>query len=811
MFFYAKVFKIINMPLSISIQKKNRSPENYQPNKLAQTFHRILKDKINLIDQNLLISEIEKQLFPNISTHQINEVLILTATSWIEKDPIYGDLATGLLLQKLYREVFPHRVSANNFSEIYRQSFINHLRMAVQTENADPRLLEFDLVQLSQVLVPERDNLFNYLGLETLYGRYFWRKDQQILETPQAFWMRVAMGLALQEKAKEQKAIEFYQVMSTFRFIPSTPTLFHSGLKEAQLSSCFLTTVEGEFGTVFKTYGDTVKLLLYSGGVSNDWTNFKTVGSPVKNISARGLISALKTMNSAVCFANDLSEKRRGAVVAYLEVWHWEVEEFCDLRKNVGDERRRTHELNLAVWIPDLFMKRAREEKAWTLFSPNEVADLHHLYGKDFEQRYEYYEQQVPAGKIKLFKQVSAKTLWQKILIQLFETGYPWITFKDACNIRSPQNHVGVVHCSNLCTEITLNTSQAETAVCNLGSVNLSKHITKAKLEEELFQKTILTAMRMLDNVIDLNYYPTAETKNSNLKHRPVGLGMMGFQDALFQSNIPYNSPQALKFTNEITEKYSYYAILGSCQLAQERGTYSSYKGSKWDRGIFPLDTLNLLEKERGEKIAVAREEKMNWNNLRQQVRQFGMRNSNTMAIAPTATISNIAGCYSCIEAMYSNLYVESNIAGEFVIVNKYLVADLKKLNLWNQNTLDQIKYHNGSIQNLPHVSPELKEKYRGVFELDSLWMIKIAAQRSKWIDQSISHNVFYQGTSGKELSKIYFTAWNLGLKTTYYLRTLGASQIEKSTLDASKFSYTQKRDSSRPACSLDSDCESCQ
>ena len=803
------------MSLSIQVRKSNQSLENYQVHKLRQTFRRSLEDKINLIDHELLINEAEKQLFPHISTQQITETLILTASSLIERDPIYDELAAKLLLQKLLHEIFKQKINSQDFAKIYRQTFVANLQWMGERKIIDIRLLDFDLEKLSQVLVIENDNLFNYLGLETLYNRYFLRNGKQILETPQAFWMRIAMGLTLNEKDKNEKAIEFYHVMTNLRFIPSTPTLFHSGLEKAQLSSCFLSTVDDDLDHIFKSYNDTARLLKYSGGVANDWSNLRAVGSPIKSINAEttGLIPFLKIAND-VTHAINRSGKRRGATVAYLEVWHLEVEDFCDLRRNTGDERRRTHDMNLAAWVPDLFMKRVKNKQEWTLFSPDEVSDLHHLYGKKFEERYSLYEEKAAKGEIKLFKKIPALTLWRKILTRLFETGYPWITFKDACNIRSPQDHAGVVHCSNLCTEITLNTSETETAVCNLGSINLSKHIIDGKLDEKLFQETIATAMRMLDNVIDLNYYPTLETRNSNFKHRPVGLGMMGFQDALFKLDIAYNSPQALQFADEITEKYSYYAILASSQLAKERGVYSSYPGSKWERGIFPLDTLDLLERERGEKIETQRQEKMNWAKVREHVSQYGMRNSNTMAIAPTATIANIAGCYPCIEAMYSNLYVKSNVSGEFVIVNKYLVNDLKRFNLWNQDILDQLKYYNGSIQNIPDISQSLKEKYQGVFELDPEWMVKITAQRSKWIDQSISHNVFMFGTSGKKLNDIYFTAWKSGLKTTYYLRTLGASQIEKSTLDAGKFGYTQKRINiliENPACSLSQDCESCQ
>jgi ribonucleoside-diphosphate reductase alpha chain len=809
------------MNASLQVQKRDGRFENYQTEKLHSSFQKITQNKIDSDKQNLLISKVEKLLFDNISTAQIIEALILTTSSWIEKDPIFDQITAQLLLRKIYREVLGEKFNLENFPQLCRKTWIENLPEIVKEKNADPRLLDFNLERLSQELVFERDNLFNYQGLKILYGRYFWRKEKGVLEVPQTFWMRIAMGLALNEKNKEEKAIEFYHLMSTLRFVPSTPTLFHAGLKNPQLSSCFLTTVQDSLDSVSKTNWDTCKLLKYSGGVANDWSNLRAINAPVKsiNVKASGLIPPLKIMNNNVLF---VSGQKRGAVVAYLEVWHLEIEDFIDLRRNIGgDERRKTRDLNLAAWIPDLFMFRVREAeklgpemKNWTLFSPDETPDLHHLYGSKFVEHYLHYEQEALAGKIKLTKRINAFELWKKLTTRLFETGYPWITFKDACNISSPQSHVGVVHCSNLCTEITLNTSETEIAVCNLGSVNLSRHIKEGKLDEELFRKTIGTAMRMLDNVIDLNYYLVEETKNSNLKHRPVGLGMMGFQDALFQLNLAYSSPQTLQFADEVTEKYSYYAILTSSQLAQERGVYSSYLGSKWEKGIFPLDTLDLLEKERGEKIDLERKERMDWNELRQQVRQHGMRNSNTMAIAPNATTSNIAGCYPCIEPIYSNLYNESNAFGEFCIENKYLVADLKKQGLWNQTTLDQIKYWGGSIQNIPSIPQFLKEKYRGAFELDPEWMIKITAHRRKWIDQSISHNVFYRGTSGKKISKIYFTAWELGLKTTYYLRTLGASQIEKSTLDINKFGTTQKRDIRQSRCSInknDGDCESCQ
>jgi ribonucleoside-diphosphate reductase alpha chain len=761
----------------------------------------------NKIDIDIFYQEVEKSIHSDISTSEIFKVILLTATSFLEKDPAYDKLAASFLLRQNYWEIF---AETSPTPSTYQQLFINNIRLLVEKNVLDKRLLEFDLEKLSQSLVKGRDELFNYLGLETLGGRYLLRNDNILYETPQFFWMRVAMGLAINELDKNQKALDFYNLISNLRFVPSTPTLFHAGLVRPQLSSCFLTTVDDDLNHIFKSLNDKANLLKYSGGVATDWTNLRALGSPIKSIATEstGLIPFLKLANDTTGAINR-SGRRRGASVAYLEIWHLEIEDFLDLRRNVGDERRRTHELNLATWIPDLFMKRVKEKGAWTLFSPSETPDLHHLYGQEFEERYIYYEREFQAGKIKLAKQVIASELWKKLLTRLFETGYPWVTFKDSCNIRSPQDHVGVVHCSNLCTEITLNTSAQETAVCNLGSVNLARHINEGKLDDNLLQKTIATAIRMLDNVIDLNYYPTKEAKHSNFQHRPIGLGMMGFQDALFQLNINYNSPEALEFTDQLTEKFSYYAISASCQLAHERGTYASYRGSKWDRGIFPLDTLNLLEKERGLPIKTSRQSKLNWEVLKEQVKKHGMRNSNTMAIAPTATIANIAGCYPCIEAMYSNIYVKSNVAGEFTVVNKYLVADLKELGLWNRDILDQIKYYEGSIQNIPALPHSLKEKYQGVFEIDPLWMIEIAAARSKWIDQSISHNVFMKGTSGKKLNDVYFAAWEKGLKTTYYLRTLGASRIESSTLDASKFGFTQKR--SNQECLLNSDCESCQ
>ncbi len=604
--------------------------------------------------------------------------------------------------------------------------------------------------------------------------------------------------------------------------MPSTPTLFHSGFPVAQLSSCYLNTVHDDLGHIFKVLGDNAQLSKWAGGIGTDWTPVRATGSWIKSIRAtsQGVVPYLKLANDVVV-AITRSGIRRGGTCAYLETWHYDIEDFLDLRRNTGDERRRTHDMNTANWIPDLFMERVALDQTWTLFSPEETADLHELYGQAFKKRYEEYEALAKEGKIRLFKEVSATQLWRKMLTRLFETGHPWITFKDACNIRSPQDHVGVVHSSNLCTEITLNTSADETAVCNLGSINLERHTFVTGLDTQLLEKTVKTAVRMLDNVIDLNFYPTQEAENSNKRHRPVGLGLMGFQDALFKLNISFADQAARDFADESMEYISYYAIQASSEIAREKGAYSSYKGSKWDRGIFPLDTLDLLAQERGHIIKVSRSTKMDWAELKKQVAAYGMRNSNVMAIAPTATIATIAGCYPCIEPIYKNMYVKSNVSGEFTIVNTYLVEDLKKLDLWDRDMLDQLKYYDGDISRIQDIPQALKHKYQTAFELDAEWLIEITAARGKWLDQSQSHNVFLRGASGKKLHDIYVKAWESGLKCTYYLRTLGASQIEKSTLDT-RFGFTQKRsydsleqaqqEAPRKACSLENpECESCQ
>ncbi len=746
------------------------------------------------VDPEIIMQESMKNTFEGITDHEMQDALILGTVACIERDPAYGYVAARFLLGKLYHEVL------EVYSEVtpekqYGHAFICGIERGVVEGIIDERLLTYDLAYLANHLDPSRDNLFDYMGLRTLYERYFLKHAKKRFELPQAFWMRIAMGLALNEPAKNERALEFYYVLSAMDYVPSTPTLLHAGLTRPQLSSCFLTTISDDLPHIFKCLGDNAQLSKWSGGVANDWTPLRATGSPIKSIKAesQGVIPFLKIAND-VTAAISRSGSRRGATCAYLETWHLDIEDFIDLRKNTGDERRRTHDMNTANWIPDLFMKRVMEDKVWTLFSPDEVPDLHDLYGKAFEERYAYYESQARAGQIAMYKEVPAQQLWKKMLSRLFETGHPWITFKDSFNVRSPQDHAGVIHSTNLCTEIGLNTSKDETAVCNLGSINLANHVVHGVFDDEKLAHTVSVAMRMLDNVIDINFYPTGEAHAANLRHRPVGLGIMGFQDALYQLDIAFDDQDAFNFADASMEKVAYHAILSSSKLAKERGSYSSYSGSKWDRGIFPQDTLDLLEQERGVSIDVRRGGSLDWTPVRKHVRAYGMRNSNTMAIAPTATISTIAGCYPCIEPIYKNLYVKSNMNGEFTMVNKYLVEDLKMLGLWNGDMLDQLKFADGSVQSIPGVPQELRNKYKEGFELDPLWLIGISAVRGKWIDQSQSHNVLMKGVSGKMLDDIYRTAWKLGLKATYYLRTLGASQIEKATLDA-KFGFTQKRD----------------
>lgn len=805
---------------NLFVTKRSGKTERFSEQKLIASLKNYTKGIEKDVDIARVAKECRAELFDNITTKEIQQNLILVTRAHTEEDPAYSKLAARILCNALYKEVIGHdAIDYTNFEAQYRSMFIQYIKYGVGIGRLDPKLLMFDLETLSQKLVIERDDLLDYLGLQTLYDRYFLQNPytKKILETPQFFWMRVAMGHALNETEKTLMATKFYDVSSTLRYVSSTPTLFHAGTHCPQLSSCYLTTIEDDLMNIFKCIGDNAQLSKWSGGIGNDWTNLRATGALINStgVESQGVIPFLKIANDTTVAINR-SGKRRGATCAYLETWHYDIEDFLELRRNTGDERRRTHDMDTANWIPDLFMKRVREDANWTLFSPEEVPELHHSYGKEFEELYEKYEQKAAEGTIRLYKTMKAKDLWRKMISMLFETGHPWITWKDPSNVRSPQDHCGVVHSSNLCTEITLNTSETETAVCNLGSVNMDRLIVNGVFDEELVKETVIIAMRMLDNVIDINFYPTKEAKHSNMQHRPVGLGIRGYQDALYMLDINFDSEEAVKFADESMETISYYAILASVSLARERGTYKSYRGSKWSRGILPLDTLDLLEKERGEKIHVSRTANYDWDKVRAAIKEHGMRNSNVMAIAPTATTANICACSPTIEPIYKNLYVKSNMSGEFTIINTYLIEDLKKRNLWNEEMLIQLKKHDGSVQNITNIPEDIKNKYKEVFEVGPQWLIKSAAHRGKWIDQSQSMNIFFKGSSGRELSDIYFYAWSLGLKTTYYLRTLAASHVEKSTVGLeTKVAETVKTvevSATAAACSIDDPtCESCQ
>lgn len=748
----------------------------------------------NEIAIDKILDNAQKSFFTGMTVKELEDILILSTVQFIEQDNAYSYVASRLQLRQIYHETVGYWPEALQVSE-YKNSFIKGIQLGVSSDRFDNRLLDFDLEYLADHLDLSRDHLFHYLGVKTLYSKYLKRHENRVYELPQSFWMRIAMGLAILEKDKNQCAIQFYDIISKLLFVPSTPTLLHAGLKRAQLSSCYLTFIDDDLTHIFKCMGDNAQMSKWSGGVANDWTALRATGAMIKSIDicSQGTIPFMKVANDTTAAINR-SGSRRGAVVAYMESWHYDFEEFLDLRRNTGDDRRRTHDMNTAAWIPDLFMKRVLADENWTLFSPEETPELHELYGQAFEKKYVEYELLAQSGFIRLFKSVPAKSLWRKHLTRLFETGHPWPTFKDSCNIRSPQDHAGVVHSSNLCTEITLNTSRQETAVCNLGSINLGQFVENGQINESLIAKTVKVAVRMLDNVIDINFYPTKEGQTANFLHRPIGLGIMGLQDALYKMDVAFSSPKAMEISDQLTEAVSYSAILASSNLAKERGAYCSYKGSKWDRNILPMDTLELLERERGLSITRFGKIMKDWSVVRDHIKKYGMRNSNTMAIAPTATISNISGCFPCIEPIYKNLYAKSNSSGDFTIANSYLMEDLKKIGMWTQQVRDQLKYYDGSLQMISGIPKHLKEKYKTAFELDPMWMVAMTASRGKFIDQSQSHNVFMQGTSGKLLNDIYFYAWQCGLKTMYYLRTLGASQIEKSTLDAQTYGFTQMR-----------------
>jgi len=773
------------------------------------------------VDPELILQEAVRNLYDGIPVDDVNKATIISARPLVERDPNYSFVTARLLLATLRSEALGflglnRHATQTDMKQVYSGYFKTYLQRGIELELLDPKLMQFDLDVIGKALDAQRDLQFTYLGLQTLYDRYFIHSDGVRFELPQAFFMRVAMGLALQEKNKEERAIEFYQLLSSFDYMASTPTLFNSGTLRPQLSSCFLTTVPDDLDGIYGAIKDNALLSKFAGGLGNDWTPVRGMGARIKGTNGKSLgVVPFMNVANATAVAVNQGGKRKGAVCGYLETWHRDIEEFLELRKNTGDERRRTHDMNTANWVPDLFMKRMMENSSWTLFSPDEAPNLHDLCGEAFEHAYIAYEEKAAQGKIRNYKTIPALTLWRKMLGMLFETGHPWITFKDACNLRSPQQHVGVIHSSNLCTEITLNTSNDEIAVCNLGSINLPNHMNaQGQLDLNKLRRTVHTAVRMLDNVIDINYYTVPQARKSNLKHRPVGLGIMGFQDALYQARTPYSSQAAVEFADRSMEAVSYYAIEASSELAKERGHYPSYEGSLWSKGILPIDSIELLQKSRGTYLNQDRSTTLEWDKLRVKVRTDGMRNSNVLAIAPTATISNICGVAQSIEPTYQNLFVKSNMSGEFTVINPYLVNDLKKLGLWDQVMVNDLKYYDGSVQQINRISDDLKQLYATAFEMDARWLVEAGSRRQKWIDQSQSLNLYMAAPSGKKLDELYRLAWTKGLKTTYYLRSMGATSTEKATINTGTLNAVQavSTDSSVKVCSItDPDCEACQ
>ncbi len=774
------------------------------------------------VSANSIYDETLKNLYPGVKMEDVRTSLVMTARTMVEKDPNYSYVTARLLMDTLRSEAlsFLGITDSATQSEMhyrYAATLKPYIEKGVELGLLSDHLLEYNMDVLGQALKAERDQQFTYLGLQTLYDRYFIHSEGVRFELPQVFFMRVAMGLAAEEDDKEARAIEFYDLLSSFDYMTSTPQLFNSGTLRPQLSSCFLTTVPDDLFGIYSAIRDNAMLSKWAGGLGNDWTPVRALGAHIKgtNGKSQGVVPFLKVVNDTAVAVNQ-GGKRKGAVCSYLETWHLDIEEFLELRKNTGDDRRRAHDMNTANWIPDLFMKRVFNDQEWTLFSPNTVPELHDLHGEAFEVAYEDYERKAAAGEIKPYKTVRAADLWRKMISMLFETGHPWITFKDTCNTRSPQQHVGTVHSSNLCTEITLNTSQDEIAVCNLGSVNLVNHVDENGLDQEKLKKTITTAIRMLDNVIDINYYSVDQAKNSNLKHRPVGMGVMGFQDALYKQRIPYSSDLAVEFADVSMEMISYYALSASNELAQERGKYESYEGSLWDQGILPIDSLQKLKEARGDDyFDVNMDQRLDWASLRERIKQHGMRNSNCLAIAPTATIANICGVSQSIEPTYQNLYVKSNLSGEFTVVNPYLVEDLKKQDLWDEVMVNDLKYYEGSVQRIDRVPDDIKHIYATAFEVEPRWLVDAASRRQKWIDQAQSLNLYVAGASGKKLDITYRMAWLRGLKTTYYLRALAATTTEKSTVSdtsLNKVSASAEAAAVPMACSIDDpDCEACQ
>ncbi|MCP2250651.1 ribonucleoside-diphosphate reductase subunit alpha [Lentzea aerocolonigenes] len=779
------------------------------PDRLSVVIHEACADLPNASAEAVL-AETKRNLYDGITDAELALAPIMAARAMVELDPDYSRVSARLLLDKLRTEACGVPLSHAEMTERYPSYFAAFVRHGIELGQLDPRLADFDLVRLGAALKPERDLNFQFLGMQTLYDRYFLHHDGRRYELPQAFFLRVAMGLALQEDDRDARAIEFYELLSSFDFMCSTPTLFNSGTTRPQLSSCFLTTVEDDLAGIFHGISNNALLSKFAGGLGNDWTPVRGIGAHINgtNGKSQGVVPFLKIANDTAVAVNQ-GGKRKGAVCAYLETWHIDVEEFLDLRKNTGDERRRTHDMNTANWVPDEFVRRVRANGQWTLFSPDEVPDLHDAFGDDFARKYRAYEEKADNGEIKVFRRIPAVDLWRRMLTMLFETGHPWITFKDPCNLRSPQQHSGVVHSSNLCTEITLNTTTDEVAVCNLGSVNLARHVTADGIDHARLEKTVRTAVRMLDNVIDVNYYTIPEARNSNLKHRPVGLGLMGFQDALFTLGTAMASAEAVEFADRSMEEISYYAISASADLAQERGAYQSFEGSLWSNGILPIDSIGILAQNRGPgELDQNRESTMDWDAVREKVRK-GMRNSNVMAIAPTATIANITGVNQSIEPLYRNLYVKSNMSGDFTVINPDLVRALKQRKLWDEQMISDLKLHDGSLGPIDRVPPYLKALYATAFEVDSSWLIEAGARRQKWIDQAQSLNLYLAQPSGRKLDELYQLAWVRGLKTTYYLRTQSATHVEKSTLQGTDGKLNAV---SPTACSItEPDCEACQ
>mgnify|MGYP006231329323 FL=1 len=792
------------------------------PSERTETIAKEACEGLSGTNAETILKEANKNLYEGASENEIKEALILSSRSLVEIEPNYTFATSRILLDNLRTEALSfldisQNATQKEMGKLYPKSLEAFIKKAIELELVNPELGKMNLKKLGKSLKPERDLQFSYLGLQTLYDRYFIHKNEIRFELPQIFFMRVAMGLAIEEKDREEKAIEFYDLLSSFDYMSSTPTLFNSGTIHSQLSSCYLTTVPDDLKGIYDALGDNAMLSKWAGGLGNDWTPVRGMGAHIKgtNGKSQGVVPFLKVVNDTAVAVNQ-GGKRKGAVCSYLETWHLDIEEFVELRKNTGDDRRRTHDMNTANWIPDLFMQRVMNGEKWTLFTPNETPDLHDLTGAAFKKRYEEYEKEAKEGRINVSKEVEAEELWRKIISMLFETGHPWITFKDACNLRSPQQHTGVIHSSNLCTEITLNTSPDEIAVCNLGSINLPNHLDeKGDLNEKKLEKTINTAIRMLDNVIDINYYAVPQAENSNLKHRPIGLGIMGFQDALYIKELPYSSEEAISFADESMEMVSYYAIKASSNLAVERESYSSYEGSLWSKGILPLDSIEILKKDRGEEfIEVDTSSRLDWEELRKIVKTQGMRNSNVMAIAPTATIANITGLTQSIEPTYSNLFVKSNLSGEFTIINMHLVDALKKVDMWDEVMVYDLKNLNGSLEEISRVPDQLKKIFATSFEVEPKWLIEAASRRQKWIDQSQSLNLYVSEPNGKKLDVMYKMAWFRGLKTTYYLRSRSATTSEKSTITNLELNAVNANQGSEApeACSiLDPDCEACQ